>query len=45
MYKDISRNIFGGITDLTLNKKHRVTTIEYIVKHFNDQDFFYYCTW
>lgn len=40
MYSTISENVLKGISDLTVNKFHRVTTIEFIVKHFCDEDFF-----
>lgn len=40
MYVDISKELLPNIADLSVHKKLRVTTMEYIVKHFHDEDFF-----
>lgn len=40
MFKKISKNVLNDKIDLTVEKKLRATTIDYIVKHFYDEDFF-----
>lgn len=40
MYRTISKDLLDGCIDLEIEKKLRVTTIEYIVKFFRNEDFF-----
>ncbi len=40
MYLDISTKLLNKNVDLSMEKYYRVTTIDYIVRHFNDEDFF-----
>lgn len=40
MYVNISNELLVNIADLSVHKKLRVTTMEYIVNYFRDEDFF-----
>ena len=40
MFNYISKNLLDGTADLSKNQMLRVTTLDAIVKHFNDEDFF-----
>lgn len=40
MYESISNSKFKGIVDFKNEKIYRVTTINYLVEHFRDEDFF-----